>query len=106
MNLWKISTLGLTAALAVVVGKDMTPSAQAATLHEGTLDQASTVAFEWAREQPHMEKALGDLQAARKSLEAAAEHKGGWRAAALGHVDAAIADTNNGIAYAKSHPKE
>jgi hypothetical protein len=53
-----------------------------------------------------MEQALRDLHGARHSLEAASEHKGGWRALALKHTDEAIDETVRGIEYAKSHPRE
>ena len=53
-----------------------------------------------------MEKALEDLRGARHSLEIAAEHKHGWRAAALAHTDAAIKDTVDGIEYARNHPHD
>jgi hypothetical protein len=103
MNIWKASTLGLAAALTIVVGKGAVTKADASTA--GT-DRPSAIAFEWGSEQPHMEKALEDLRAARRSLELAAEHKHGWRAAALAHTDAAIKDTVDGMEYARSHPHD
>jgi hypothetical protein len=104
MNIWKLSTLGLAAALALVVGKGAVTQAHASTA-DGD-HPASIAGFEWGTEQPHMEKALEDLRGARHSLELAAEHKHGWRAAALAHTDAAIKDTQDGMEYARSHPHD
>ena len=50
--------------------------------------------------QPNMEAALGHLQAARASLQAAEHNKGGWRAAALASTDNAIVETKRGMAFA------
>ena len=51
--------------------------------------------------QPHMQSALGSLQAARAELVKATANKGGHRERAIGFVDSAIAETRAGIAYAK-----
>ncbi|HEX4445777.1 MAG TPA: hypothetical protein VH044_03550 [Polyangiaceae bacterium] len=103
MNIWKISTIGFAAALALVAGRDAVSTANAAT---GGSDRPSVAGFDWGMEQPHMQKALEDLRAARHSLEVAAEHKHGWRAAALEHTDAAIKDTVDGMEYARNHPHD
>jgi hypothetical protein len=104
MNIWKASTLGLAAALTIVVGKGAVNKADASP---AGADRPTAIAgFEWGSEQPHMEKALEDLRGARHSLEIAAEHKHGWRAAALAHTDAAIKDTIDGIEYARNHPHD
>ncbi len=50
--------------------------------------------------QPNMQAALGSLQAARAELVQARPNKGGHRDRALNMVDAAIAETRAGIAYA------
>ena len=52
----------------------------------------------FAEPQPAMRRALGQLQAARASLEAATPDKGGHRAKALVHVQKAIEETKRGIA--------
>lgn len=103
MNVWKISSLVFAAALAIVVGKDSFRSADAA---EAVPTESTTVGYDWAKEQPNMERALKDLQAARASLLAAAEHKGGWRVAAIKNVDVALAETKRGMEYAKNHPHD
>lgn len=103
MNIWKASTLGLAAALTIVIGKDGLTSAAAAS---GGTDRPSAIAFDWGVEQPHMQKALDDLHAARHSLELAAEHHHGWRAAALAHTDAAIKDTADGMDWGRTHPHD
>jgi hypothetical protein len=103
MNIWKISTITLTVGMAILAGKDAFTSARAAT---PASTGPTSVAWDWGQEQPHMERALADLQGARHSLEAAAEHKGGWRALALRHTDEAIAETRRGIEYGKGHPHE
>jgi|SRR5580692_9284058 hypothetical protein len=103
MNIWKASTLGLAAALTIVVGKGAVTKADASSTGN---DRPSAIAFDWGVEQPHMEKALEDLRAARHSLELAAEHHHGWRAAALAHTDAAIKDTADGMDWARAHPHD
>lgn len=50
--------------------------------------------------QPNMQAALGSLQAARAELVQARANKGGHRDRAINMVDAAIAETRAGIAYA------
>jgi hypothetical protein len=50
--------------------------------------------------QPHMQNALSDLQAARGELQVALTDKGGHRVAALSLVNQAIAQVQQGIAYA------
>ena len=51
--------------------------------------------------QPHMDRALEHLRAARAELQAAEENKGGWRVRALENVDRAIRETENGRAFAR-----
>jgi hypothetical protein len=48
--------------------------------------------------QPHMDRALEHLRAARAELQSAEHNKGGWRVRALANVDRAIRETENGIA--------
>ena len=48
--------------------------------------------------QPHMDRALEHLRAARAELQSAEHNKGGWRVRAIGNVDRAIHETENGIA--------
>jgi len=48
--------------------------------------------------QPHMQNALGDLQAARGELNVALTNKGGHRVAALNLVNQAITQVQAGIA--------
>jgi hypothetical protein len=103
MNIWKASTIGLAAVLTVVIGKDGFTKAVAAP---ADVNRPSAIAFDWGVEQPHMQKALDDLRAARHSLELAAEHHHGWRAAALGHTDAAIQDTVDGMEWGRTHPHD
>ncbi|MGZ4966558.1 MAG: hypothetical protein ACXWAV_03795 [Chthoniobacterales bacterium] len=54
-------------------------------------------------DQPHMRDALGHLRSARAQLAKAYSNKGGHRERALEHVDAAIRETEAGIAYAQRH---
>jgi hypothetical protein len=103
MNVWKVSTITLAVGLGLVVGKGAVTSADAAG---GGVGSHTGVGFDWGEEQPHMEQALRDLRGAKHSLEAAAEHKGGWRALALKHTDEAINETIRGMEYAKTHRKE
>jgi hypothetical protein len=53
--------------------------------------------------QPHMQNALGDLQAARTELNLATADKGGHRAHALNYVSAAITEVQRGIDYSATH---
>jgi hypothetical protein len=48
--------------------------------------------------QPHMERALEHLRAARAELQAAEHNKGGWRLRALENTERAIRETENGMA--------
>ena len=50
--------------------------------------------------QPHMEASIGLLQNARAELAAATPNKGGHRERAINFVNAAISETEAGIAYA------
>ena len=50
--------------------------------------------------QPHMDRALEHLRAARAELMAAEQNKGGWRERAVANVDRAIADTERGRSVA------
>jgi hypothetical protein len=49
--------------------------------------------------QPNMQAALGSLQAARSELIQARPNKGGHRERAINFVNAAISETQAGIAY-------
>ena len=53
--------------------------------------------------QPNMHDALGHLRAARAALARAEQNKGGHRERALEHVDAAIRETEAGIAFGAGH---
>jgi len=48
-------------------------------------------------DQPHMQRALQHLRAARTELQRAEHNKAGWRQKALSEVDRAIVATENGI---------
>jgi hypothetical protein len=54
-------------------------------------------------DQPHMHRALEHLRAARAELQAAEHDKGGWRVRAIKNVNQAIADTERGIGYDRTH---
>jgi hypothetical protein len=51
--------------------------------------------------QPHMERALEHLRAARAELQSAEHNKGGWRLRALENTDRAIRETERGMAVAR-----
>jgi hypothetical protein len=51
--------------------------------------------------QPHMERAVEHLRAARAELQAAEHNKGGWRIRAIENVDRAIRETERGMAVAR-----
>jgi hypothetical protein len=84
-----ISVLAVFAAL----GAGHAPSARAAS--------ADRVAHVQA--QPHMQAALAALRSARDFLAKAEHDKGGWRTAALGSTDKAIAETVRGMAFDATH---
>jgi hypothetical protein len=102
MKFGKVVTGALAVAVVVLGGKVAFTTADAAAPSEPS---KSTVQ-DWNARQPHMQKALEALAVARRALEEAAEHKGGWRVLALRHVDESIVETTKGIEYAKSHPQE
>jgi hypothetical protein len=52
-----------------------------------------------APDQPRMQAARADLQAAKSELQHAEHNKGGHRSKALGFVNAAISEVNRGIAF-------
>ena len=54
-------------------------------------------------DQPHMQRALENLRAARAELEHAEHDKGGWRSRAMHNVDQAIADTEKGMSFDRHH---
>ena len=61
------------------------------------------VAGRASADQPHMQTALDDLQAAKVELQAADPDKGGHRVAALSLVNKAITQVQEGIRYAREH---
>ena len=80
-NLWKVSTLVLTGALAVTAF--------------GGLASADP--------QPHMQAALVTLKTAREQLKNATSDKGGHRVQAIDLTERAIAQVEKGIAYDSKH---
>ncbi len=83
-NLWKISTVTLAGALALVIGS-------------GAVNRAS------ADPQPRMYSALEHLKQAREDLVKARDNKGGHRARAIDHVNEAINEVKAGIEHANKH---
>jgi len=56
-----------------------------------------------ALDQPRMQAALADLEAAKTELQHAEHNKGGHRVNAIGFVNAAITSVNRGIQYDRRH---
>jgi len=56
-----------------------------------------------APDQPEMHAALGNLQSARNELQRATDNKGGHKAKAVGLVNRAIVEVNEGIAFDRRH---
>lgn len=54
-------------------------------------------------DQPKMAAARSDLQLARMQLQAAMANKGGHRVKAIGDINAAISEINQGIAFDRRH---
>lgn len=84
MNFWKATSLALLLILGVVIGGNAVRNAS-------------------AEKQPHMEKALAALKEARDQLKTATEDKGGHRVKALELTNAAIEQTEKGIAFDDKH---
>ncbi|MBL9108250.1 MAG: hypothetical protein JNM74_03220 [Myxococcales bacterium] len=84
MNFWKVSTFVLTGVVAAGIGYETTKTAQ-------------------ADEQPKMQAALAQLQAAKGSLQNATTDKGGFRVKALQNVNDAIDNVKKGIEYDNTH---
>ena len=80
MNIWKLSTLGLAAALTF-------------TLANAQLNTAA------ADEQPSMQKALGNLKEALTNMQNATDDKGGHKAKAIDLTKKAIEQVEKGIAF-------
>jgi hypothetical protein len=67
---------------------------------------AAAAAYASVPDQPRMQAARADLQAARAQLRNATNDKGGHRARALEHVEAALAEVNAGIRFDRRHDDE
>ncbi|MBV9927638.1 MAG: hypothetical protein JOZ96_21650 [Acidobacteria bacterium] len=76
------------------------------TLCVAALLFASAAAYAFTPDQPRMQAARTDLQAARAQLRDATHDKGGHRARALEHVEAALAEVNAGIRFDRRHDDE
>jgi hypothetical protein len=83
-NPWKLTSFVLIALLAVVLGGTSLNSA-------------------FADQQPRMQDALSQLQAAQASLEAATSDKGGHRVKALSLTRQAIREVNAGMRFDNRH---
>jgi hypothetical protein len=88
MNIWKLSTVVTGAVLTLMLACEATPVAQAQVA------------------QPHMAEAVRLLRAARAELAVSAPNKGGHREVAIQRTDEAIAQTLEGIEYARAHGGE
>ena len=66
----------------------------------------SAAAYAFTPDQPRMQAARADLQGARAQLRNATNDKGGHRAKALEHVEAALAEVNAGIRFDRRHDEE
>jgi hypothetical protein len=87
MNLWKLAAIASTSALIFAI-----------TSSSALADQASARPSV-AGAQPNMAAALARLKEARAALDRAEHDKGGWRAAAIQATDAALKETERGIAF-------
>jgi type VI protein secretion system component VasK len=66
----------------------------------------SVAAYAYVPDQPRMQAARADLQAARAQLRNATNDKGGHRARALDQVDEALTEVNAGIRFDRRHDEE
>ena len=76
------------------------------TLCAAALLLACVAASALTPDQPRMQAARSDLQAARAQLRNATNDKGGHRTRALGHVDAALSEVAAGIRFDRRHEEE
>jgi hypothetical protein len=67
---------------------------------------AAAAASAFAPDQPRMQAARADLQAARAQLRNATTDKGGHRNRALEHIDAALSEVAAGIRFDRRHDDE
>lgn len=67
---------------------------------------ASAAAYAYTPDQPRMQAARADLQAARAELRNATNDKGGHRTRALEHVETALAEVAAGIRFDRRHDDE
>jgi len=67
---------------------------------------ASAAAYAFAPDQPRMQAARADLQAARAQLRNATTDKGGHRNRALEHIDAALSEVAAGVRFDRRHDEE
>jgi uncharacterized membrane protein len=79
--------------------RDAFASAAALALGVAAVAAAPTAAL--SADQQNMRNALASLEDARRSLQAAAQNKGGHRAKALELVSKAIGEVREGIRYAE-----
>ena len=84
INPWKVSTMVLCGALALVIGTSAIPEAA-------------------AENQPHMRSALAMLEKAKGELQSATSDKGGHRVKAIALTQQAIEETKKGIEYDNKH---
>ena len=86
-NPWKVSTLVLAGALALVVS-------------QGSVQEAS------AASQPHMKSAQAMLKSAKEQLQKATSDKGGHRVKAVSLTNDAIDQVQKGIEYDNKNEKK
>ncbi|MFL6254844.1 MAG: hypothetical protein ACJ74T_07460 [Pyrinomonadaceae bacterium] len=67
---------------------------------------ATAATYAYAPDQPRMQAARADLQAARAQLRNATSDKGGHRGRAIEHIDAALSEVNAGIRFDRHHDDE
>ncbi len=78
----------------------MRPLAPAVYLVTGMLIGGLAMSFSADANQPNMQAALNSLRAAKAELVQARPNKGGHRERAINFVNAAISETEQGLAYA------
>ena len=84
MKTWKPVVFGSTAALFLFASVQ---NARAGECHD----------------QPNMAKAMHSLEKAKEDLEKAEHNKGGWRVAAIKHVEDSLKETHRGCEFANGH---
>jgi hypothetical protein len=104
MNAWSSIATCAVATLVVALGCSPEPRPVApAPAAPAPAAPAAPAGAAACNNQPNMSAALGELRAARGSLDKAEHDKGGWRVKAIEATETATRETERGCAFADTH---